>query len=284
MTGNKILLTLALTASVVLSVSGADKDKVVESQWAPRPVLIDGASRDWEDATPILNAGSKVKYALKNDGRNLYIILVFNGDLSKTTIDYTGIQIFLTAGEKKSKDFGFLFLRKQVTADELIATLEKKGQALSEERKTEIRKQKTYAQFSEEPIVPKKAVAAADPAAEAEQPVFRATDQGPAAIYEFKIPLSRINPPGGAGVEPGQSVMLGFEWGGMTKEIMKNVMAARAESGSVARQSKGSSDSGFSDSSGQGEGDGGTFTDFNRDPHYKKHSFWVAAKLAAQGN
>jgi len=284
MTGKNILLTLALTASVVLSVSGADKDKVVESQWAPRPVLIDGASRDWDDATPILNAGSKVKYALKNDGRNLYIILVFKGDLSKTTIDYTGIQIFLTAGEKKSKDFGFLFLRKQVTADELIATLEKKGQALSEERKTEIRKQKTYAQFSEEPIVPKKAVAAADPAAEAEQPVFRATDQGPAAIYEFKIPLSRINPPGGAGVEPGQSVMLGFEWGGMTKEIMKNVMAARAESGSVARQSKGSSDSGFSDSSGQGEGDGGTFTDFNRDPHYKKHSFWVAAKLAAQGN
>jgi len=284
MTGKNILLTLALTASVVLSVSGADKDKVVESQWAPRPVLIDGASQDWDDATPILNAGSKVKYALKNDGRNLYIILVFNGDLSKTTIDYTGIQIFLTAGEKKSKDFGFLFLRKQVTADELIATLEKKGQALSEERKTEIRKQKTYAQFSEEPIVPKKAVAAAVPAAEAEQPVFRATDQGPAAIYEFKIPLSRINPPGGAGVEPGQSVMLGFEWGGMTKEIMKNVMAARAESGSVARQSKGSSDSGFSDSSGQGEGDGGTFTDFNRDPHYKKHSFWVAAKLAAQGN
>jgi hypothetical protein len=284
MTGKKILLTLALTASVVLSVSGAAKDKVVESQWAPRPVLIDGASRDWDDATPILNAGSKVKYALKNDGRNLYIILVFNGDLSKTTIDHTGIQIFLTAGEKKSKDFGFLFLRKQVTADELIATLEKKEQALSEERKTEIRKQKTYAQFSEEPIVPKKAVAAAVPAAEAEQPVFRATDQGPAAIYEFKIPLSRINPPGGAGVEPGQSVMLGFEWGGMTKEIMKNVMAARAASGSVARKSQVSSDSGFSDSSGQGEGDGGAFADFNRDPRYKKHSFWVAAKLAAQGN
>jgi hypothetical protein len=275
---------LVLAALLAFSASAFSKEKVVESQWAARPVLIDGALQDWDDATPILDAGSKARYALKNDGRNLYIILVLTGDLSKTTIDYTGLQIFLTAGEKKSKDFGFLFLKKQITADELLATLEKKGQALSEERKAEIRKQKTYVQFSEEPVRPKKAAAAPIPAAEAEQPVFRAAAQGATTIYEFKIPLSRINPPGGAGVEPGQSVMVGFEWGGMTKEIMKNVMAARAGSGSVARQSQGSSDSGFSDTSGEGVGDGGTFANFNRDPRYKKHSFWVAAKLAAQGN
>ncbi|MCX6570572.1 MAG: hypothetical protein NT006_04015 [Candidatus Aminicenantes bacterium] len=275
---------LSLAALLAFSASAFSMEKVVESQWTPRPIMIDGASQDWDDATPILDAGSKAKYALKNDGRNLYIILVLTGDLSKTTIDYTGIQIFLTAGEKKSKDFGFLFLKKQVTADELIASLEKKGQALSEERKAEIRKQKTYAQFSEEPIRPKKAAAAPGPAADAEQPVFRAAAQGAATIYEFKIPLSRINPPGGAGVEPGQSVMVGFEWGGMTKETMKDVMAARAGSGSVARQSQGSSDSGFSDTSGEGGGGGGDFADFNRDPRYKKHSFWVAAKLAAQGS
>jgi hypothetical protein len=275
---------LALAALVAFSASAFSKEKVVESQWTPRPIMIDGALQDWEDVTPILDAGSKARYALKNDGRNLYIILVLSGDLSKTTIDYTGIQIFLTAGEKKSKDFGFLFLKKQITADELLATLEKKGQALSAERKAEIRKQKTYVQFSEEPIRPKKAAAAPVPAAEAEQPVFRAAAQGAATIYEFKIPLSRINPPGGTGIEPGQAVMVGFEWGGMTKEIMKNVMADRAGSGSVARQSQGSSDSGFSDTSGDGVGDGGTFANFNRDPRYKKHSFWVAAKLAAQGN
>jgi hypothetical protein len=275
---------LALAALVAFSASAFSKEKVVESQWTPRPIMIDGALQDWEDVTPILDAGSKARYALKNDGRNLYIILVLSGDLSKTTIDYTGIQIFLTAGEKKSKDFGFLFLKKQITADELLATLEKKGPALSAERKAEIRKQKTYVQFSEEPIRPKKAAAAPVPAAEAEQPVFRAAAQGAATIYEFKIPLSRINPPGGAGVEPGQSVMVGFEWGGMTKEIMKNVMADRAGSGSVARQSQGSSDSGFSDTSGDGGGDGGSFADFNRDPRFKKHSFWLTAKLAAQGN
>lgn len=275
---------LVLAALLAFSASAFSKEKVVESQWAAHAMLIDGALQDWDDAPPILDAGSKARYALKNDGRNLYIILVLTGDLSKTTIDYTGLHIFLTAGEKKSKDFGFLFLKKQITADELLATLEKKGQALSEERKAEIRKQKTYVQFSEEPIRPKNAAAEPVPAAEAEQPVFRAAAQGAATIYEFKIPLSRINPPGGAGVEPGQSVMVGFEWGGMTKEIMKNVMADRAGSGSVARQSQGSSDSGFSDTSGEGVGDGGTFANFNRDPRYKKHSFWVAAKLAAQGN
>lgn len=284
MNGKKTLLTLALLAGVVLSVSGAAKDTVVESQWASRPVMIDGSAQDWDDATPILDAGSKAKYALKNDGRNLYIILVLNGDLSKTTIDYTGIDVFLTVGGKKSKDVGFHFLKKQITADELIATLEKKGQALSEERKAEIRKQNTYVQFSEEPILPKKAAVAPAQAAAAEPPAFRALAEGAVTIYEFKIPLSRINPPGGAGVEPGQSVMVGFTWGGMTKEIMKNVMAARAGSGSVARQSQGSSDSGFSDSSSDGGGGGPDFADFNRDPRYKKHSFWVAAKLAAQGN
>ena len=73
--------------------------------------------------------------------------------------------------------------------------------------------------------------------------------RGQAAVYEFKIPLSRVAQ-AGAAIQPGSPIKVGFEWGGMTNEIMKNIMAGRASSGSTARASAGSSDSGFSDTSG----------------------------------
>jgi hypothetical protein len=65
----------------------------------------------------------------------------------------------------------------------------------------------------------------------------------------------------------------------MTKEIMKNVMADRASSGSQARGGAVSSDGGFRDESGEGGGGGPDFS-YNRDPRYKKHAFWIDVKLA----
>lgn len=284
MTRKRTATTLVLAVLLALAVPAMAADKVVESKWTPLPVTIDAATQDWDDATPILDDASKAEYALKNDGRNLYVIMVFKNEIIMSTLDFSGMKIYFAAGAKKTKDNGILFMKKQITADDLIASLEKKGEALSEERKAEMRKQKAYTIFLEETIKPKKAAAAVEPNVKLEPTLFRAMSKGKVAVYEFRIPLSRIGQPGGTGTEPGQSVMLGFEWGGMTKEIMRNVMADRASSGSMARQSKGSSDSGFSDSSGEGEGGGGGFSDFNRDPRYKKHAFWIEAKLAAKGS
>jgi len=296
MSGKRIFLALALTAGVVFSVSGAAKDTVVESMWASGPVAIDGGAQEWGESTPVIDESSRAEYALRNDGENLYIIMVFRSPARgqrarvypKSTIDYTGIKIYFGAAGKKSKSYGIHFLKKQITADALIASLEKKGQVLTEERKEEIRKQPTYPIYSETVISPKNAVAPTDPAITTEPPMFRTSAQGPVAIYEFRIPLKRINHLGAVGADPGQSVMLGFEWGGMTAQIMRDMMAGRSDRSVSAGDRGVSSDSGFSDSSGEGGGNisgmGGGVGELNRNPEYAKHSFWISAKLATKGS
>lgn len=272
----RTVLTLVgiAAALAVVTLPAQPKDTVVESLWTARPVVIDGGDKDWGDATPITDKNSKVQYALKNDGQNLYIIMVFRDEMARSTLAMTGMRIYATAGPKKSKDEGLLFLQKAMTPDELIASLEAKGETLSEDRKAELRKQAQYVVYLEEPIAAKKG------AGETLEPgKFHALQQGRIAVYEFRIPLGRI---GGTGsVRPGSEIKLGFEWGGVTKEIMKNIMADRAGAGSRARASAGSSDSGFRDSGGDGGGGEGPDFGYSRDPRYKKHSFWIDVQLAA---
>ena len=282
---------VAAVALIALSIPAAvAADKVVESMWASGPMTIDGVAQEWEESTPIIDEGSKVEYALRNDGQNLYIIMVFRSPgpgvrtniYPKSTLDYTGMRIFFTTGAKKSKDYGILFQKKQYTAAALIASLEKQGRTLTDAQKAEIRQKPNHVVFIDEAIKPKKALDTAAPAGETEPPIFRSIEKGPLAIFEFRIPLSRV------GVEPGQTVMLGFEWGGMTNQIMRDMTAGRADQ-SVAAGDRGvSSDSGFADAESGKEGAGGFggigggVGEMRRNDRYAKHAFWIEAKLAAQ--
>lgn len=281
MNRKQMAFSMALAALVVLAAPGLAAGQAVESLWAPGPMTIDGVAQEWDESTPIIEEDSRVEYALRNDGKNLYIIMVFKNPMYKSTLDYTGMKIYFTTGAKKSKDFGILFQKKQLTADGLIANLQKTGQALTEEQKAEIRKKPTHIIFSEEFIKPKKAAAPTDAAGEADPPMFRAIEKNRLAVCEFRIPLSRI------GAEPGQSIRLGFEWGGMNAQIMRDMMAGRAD-GSVSASDRGrSSDSGWKDSSGDDAGGGlgaGRIpaSEYNRDPRYKKYTFWIEAKLAVK--
>lgn len=295
MFGKRIAFTLAVLA--VLGTAGMAAGQAVESRWAFGPMTIDGVAQEWDESTPILDAGSKVEYALRNDGKNLYIIMVFRDPdpklrskvYPKSTLDYTGMKIYFATGTKKSKDYGIFFQKKQYTADALIANLEKRGQVLTEAQKAEIRKKDTHIVFTEEIIKPKNAAAVSDPAVETDAPMFRTIEKGRLAVCEFRIPLNRINQLGGIGAEPGQSILLGFEWGGMTAQILRDMMAGRAD-GSVSAGDRGvSSDSGFGDAESSTEGSGGFggagggVGELNRNPRYKKHSFWIEAKMAIKG-
>jgi hypothetical protein len=279
MSQRRSALTLIVVLLAALSVPASAKDPVVESLWTAVPLTVDGVAQEWENATPIFDKVSGAQYALKNDGKDLYIIMVLRGDIARSTIEYTGMKIFLAAGSAKTKDAGVLFLQKKLTPDELIASLEKKGEVLTEERKAEIRKQKSYDVFLEEAIVPKKGAAAPATGSKPEPALFRSIQKGKIAVYEFKIPLSRIGQPGE--VRPGAAIRVGFEWGGMTKDIMKNVMADRAASGAVARQ--GASEMATGDRSGEGGFEGADFN-YSRDPRFKKHAFWIDVKLAVKGS
>jgi hypothetical protein len=270
----------------VFSATGLAKDTVVESQWVAGPIRIDGLDQDWQGATFLIDPGSKVQYAVRNDGHNLYVLFVFNDVYSSTTLEYTGLKVFFGTEGKKSKDLGILFTKRPMATDAIIAEMEKQGQPLTEEQKADLRKQKAHMVFVEEPINEKNLTPPSDPAVKTDAPVYRSASK-PAGrdriLYcEFRIPLSRINEVRGIGTEPGKTIKLGFEWGGMTREIMKNVMADRAASGSQARERGGSAGSGFKDESRDEGGGGPDFAAFTRDARYKKHSFWIDVKLAAQ--
>ena len=288
-----------LAAGAVLAAFGLAAEKVISSVWQSGPMAIDGVAQEWETSEPITDEGSQVQYALRNDGRNLYIIMVFRAPqpgarriFPKSTLEYTGMKIYFTTAAKKSKDYGILFQKKQYTADALIANMEKRGQAVSEAEKAEIRKKPTHIVFTEDVIKPKNAPAPTGAAGESDPPMFRAIDKGPLSVCEFRIPLNRVNALGGIDAKPGQQILVGFEWGGMTAQIMRDMVAGRAD-GSVSARDSGSQVSGSgtitADSMAGGEGGeirgmGGGVGEMGRNPMYAKHAFWISATLASGGN
>lgn len=165
--------------------------------------------------------------------------------------------------------------------------MEKRGQALTEEQKAEIRKKPNHVVFTEEAIKPKKAVIEIDPAFTVEPPIFRTIEKGQLSVCEFRIPLSRINQVG-IGAEPGQQIMIGFQWGGVNSQIITDMLAGRADRSVTASERGSSIESGLRDSSGDGTGGFDTrpgqipASEYNRDPRFKKHEFWIQAKLASK--
>lgn len=258
------------------------KDAQVVSRWVASPPKLDGLSDDWPSEMMNFEKSVSVDYAFRNDGQNLYILFVFKDPKFLSSIEATGLSIYANTLNKKNKDVGLRFLKKVVTPDELIATMEAKGTPLSEERKEEIRKNKQYVLFEADVINKKEEIVSPAAATEdVEPPAFRSMRQGKFVVYEFRIPLAAKNlHPAGIGAQPGQTLKIGFEWGGMTKE-MREAMAARL--GAEGTRA-GAMDSGWGET-GRGEEEGmpagGSSPSLARmrmGP--KKYSFWVDVKLA----
>ncbi len=280
MTRQWAVLSLILAVVTVFVVPGFTKDTVVESKWASAPIKIEGLKQDWQDSTFLTDGGSKAQYALRNDGENLYVIFLFKDRMSPSTIEFTGLKVFFNGEGKKSEDLGVHFKKKRVTADALIAYKEQKGEALTDAGKTEIRKESMYTLFEADIINEKKATAPADPAVQTDPPIFITGFQDKVLIYELRIPLSRTNQPGGIGAEPGKTIKLGFEWGGMTAQIMRDMMA-----GKVAEGGKADHDLGIDEGMGAEIDTTGALQsggEYRRDPRTRMHSFWIDVKLAAQ--
>ena len=279
-----IVYPLIIAAVATLGVPGLAKDTIVQSQWAAGPIRIDGLDQDWQDATFLTDPDSKAQYAIKNDGANLYILFLFKDPVAASTIEYTGMKVFFNAEDKKSKDAGILFTKRALPTESVIAEMEKRGEVLTEERKAELRKQKTHVMFVEEPLNPKKMTAIADPAVKTEPPAFRSASKQRVQCFEFRIPLSRANEARGVGAEPGKTIKLGFEWGGMTAEVMRAMMAEMSSSNGMPRQGAGLSGAvgqPRNDSPG-GTGDIESSFRYQRDPRTRLHSVWMDLQLAAK--
>lgn len=284
---NKIF-TFSIIFLGLISAFAMAEDRPVASKWTAAPPKLDGLNDDWVDDTLSLEKSVAVDYAFRNDDRNLYVLFRFQEPKFLSTVDLTGMTIYPSPPDKKQKDQGVRFLKKSVKADELIAVMEKKGQALTEERKQEIRKSPIYTLYEAEAINKKgEIIPASGTPGEVEPPSFRLQKQGKAVVYEFRIPLaSRELHPAGAASAPGESLRIGFEWGGMTAEMKKAIASGIGADGVRAGASDPSIDTtirGGDESEGLSRG----MSRADASPELsrmrqgpKKYSFWVDVRLA----
>jgi hypothetical protein len=277
---HRTLICLAIVGMAAIAPSLFSAEKVVPSQWAAAPVRVDGANQEWQDAAMILEKGSQAEYSLRNDDKYLYILFVFKSIPALSTFEMSGMKLYYSFDGKKSKSDGFHFVKKTITADELIANLEKNGETLTDEKKAGIRQQKAYMIYEGMALDPSKPAPLVTDGP-ADPPTFRDKLSQKMSVIEFRIPLARLAQAGGAVAAPGAKLKLGFEWGGMTSEMRSAYMARMGDSGSQARGQGGGE---FDPQGGEREDSGGTGGPLGGrpDPRTKKHSFWVDIQLAAK--
>lgn len=225
------VLALAAAAPILIA-----QDTTVRSVWAAQPPKIDGASKDWEGVA--LSAAEKggVQYALRNDGNNLYLLFIIGDAKLRSTIEELGLTVFIDPTGQESKDYGILFRRKRITANESIALLEKQG-PVSDEQKDKMRATPFYNYYFTE-VVNKKGETVPVPAGVAGPPaMFKYATEKKSLVFELMIPIKRVHPAlPGLGVGPGEPVSLGLEWGGPTEEQRKAIARTKGERANITNE------------------------------------------------
>jgi len=271
------ILKISLTFLMILTLSFAalPKEKTVASNWTPSPLNIDGSSVEW--GSDVLNTEKKVsvEYAFRNDAENLFVLFIFKDPKYLSTINATGITLWFNTERKKKKKYGITFMKQRVPAEAFISILEKQKGALSEEEKNNIRVNPYYFLHNTK-VTDKERKSATQSAGggEANLAVFRSMRKEKMVVYEFAVPLKRLTENAhGIGTDPGKIIKVGFEWGGMTREMIEALAKRRAD---AAARPAAANRSGGSWSKG-GAGGSGMSRAGSRS---KKFSFWVDVQLA----
>lgn len=282
-----ILPVILLSGMIIFMTSSAmAKKNILQSNWTDKPVTIDGLTSDWSDVKNHEVKKYHIDYAFKNNIDSLYIIYTFKDPKFLSSISSSGMTVWLDNKGKKSKRYGIKFLKRQITPETFIKIIEKKQGSLTSKQKEEIKKRKFYT-INQSGIVNKKNENPIPINLDAEQaPSFQVKSSSGTTVFEFKIPLQKIEGKiSGIGTSPGGKIAVGFEWGGLTKELRKTYSRQRGYTSSdssgqgVSENIPGGDEmegaSSFSDGSG-----GVRRIPGHRGP--KKYSFWTTLQLATE--
>jgi hypothetical protein len=270
----------AASAALILgtAAAAAAQQAAVASAWTPEPPVIDGLAKDWQGVPLVDGKAGAVSYAFRNDGGSLYVLLLIRDPKYRSTIEGTGVRLYIDAKGGKSKDYAILFRKRRLGPEEYIAHLEKQG-PVSEDDKAAIRKKAGFYLYHHQVLdrkgkpVQEVSEAAARPA------VFKYASEGPAVAYEFSVPLARGSElASGVGAGPGTVIGIGFEWGGETEEMHKAAAKRQRESANTANEQIGGG------MAGTDIGTGGRGMPGRSGAGPKKYSFWTTVKLASSGN
>jgi hypothetical protein len=262
-----IVFVLALVAGSLPP--AAAEENVIQSVWADKIPKVDGSGDDWTDVTPASWAKGRVTCAFRNNAETLYVLLVIGDPKLRSTVEATGVTLYFSP-EGKKEDYGVHFLKKTISAEEAIAVQEKRT-PLTEEQKVQMRAKPAY-NFYFSAVVNKKAASPAPPDGTAGQPaLFRYAPQQKSLVYEFIIPLARSEEwAAGVGAGVGQTVMVGFEWGGMTDAMRQAAARQQGGSSNIANEQLGKLGESSMPQTGRSTP--------------AKHTYWGLVKLAAAGS
>jgi hypothetical protein len=275
--------TVAVMAVMMISAVyvGYAKDQPVDSTWAASPLTIDGLPNDWEGDPFHMEKKVKVEYAFRNDSDTLFVFFKFNDVKYLSSIEITGMTFWMDSGAGKNKNAGIKFTKKKITADEYIAILEKQQGAISDEQKEAVRANAFYF-ISQAEAVDKKGnpLEQQEDADAVKGAAFNVSVAKESVTYEFRVPLAILAGTGpGSAAKSGETVSVGFEWGGLTDEMRKAYMKGDASMGGGAI---GISEGGRGGGGTQGVGfDGAAPADLTAlRKMTKKYSFWTSVRLA----
>ncbi len=269
-----LLLSLLILA---ICIAGFSEEKAVESMWVGSSLSIDGLDDDWVGDTINFEKKFEVDYAFRNDADNLYVLFIFKDPVYQSTIKDTGMTLWINTEGKKKKKYGIHFKTRRVTADSVISILEKQKGPLPETEKNNIRSKPFYF-FYQSDVKDKKGKILTPTAlgGELAVPLFRAKAKQKMMVYEFVMSLRILEKLSAKHkMEPGKTVKIGFEWGGLT-ERMKVQRMARLEQ-SLAREAERKA---RDPSEGEAQRAGGSSGDARLSIGPKKYSFWVDVELA----
>lgn len=188
------------------------------STWADTPVQVDGMEQEWAAENLINMKKYGADYGFKNDGNFLYSIFIFKDSEYLSSIQQTGMTIWLNAEGKKKKDYGIRFQQLALPPEKYIELLEARGGALTDIQKQQIRAKKQH--YVPNVFIVNKDEEAVRANAEYKPAVFNMAQYEDRLVYEFAVPLEKPEENAfGIGTQPGQSIKVGFEWGGMTEEM-----------------------------------------------------------------
>jgi len=265
-----------------LVLPGVAKDKKpVESRPLAAPVQIDGNPAEWPADSLTQEKDPSVGYAFQNDAANLYVLFQFNDAKSMSSVEATGMTLWINNDGREKKNYGVHFYRKTVTAAALIKILEDEGQSLNDDRKKEFLSRPSYVIWACD-TVNKKGEAIPHPGVPGG--TFRMAKAGKGASYELVMPFGMLKDPGAEKAwDASLPLKIDFEWGGLTEDMK------RAQAGNLGDQGARASSAATDLGSQIGGGEGGA--DFNAPSSslagmrqiaakYKKLDFWIDLKLA----
>jgi hypothetical protein len=277
-----VIIIAALVFTLPLAApKDKDKDRIFESAWTPTAVQVDGAAADWAPESLYVWKDYNLSLGFKNDVNFLYLVAIFNDPKYVSSLDQTGMYFWINAEGKDKKTHGLHLFQRAVTADQLIAEMEKAGQTLSEDQKKELKKKQFYRLFACD-VVNKKGVAVPHPGTGTG--TYRYARSKTGATFEAVIPLALLNDPAAATkLDLSKSFKFGIEWGGMTEAMKKQRLAEVGDQGARAT-------AGATNLEGQisGEHEGGgdfrsgesSLTGVRRGP--KQYSLWINLKISEQ--